>query len=91
VLADTAAAIAAGQRPPDPDSIGDLLFAAVALAHASGVDAEDALRARSRRFRDHMAATEAAARAAGRDPDLLDPGQWRLFWRRPQAGHTAGR
>ena len=89
-LADTAAAIAAEQVACDAEGIGDLLFDAVALARASGVDAEAALRARSRRFRDQMAATEAAARAAGRDPELLAPEQWRLLWRSPQAGDAEG-
>jgi len=89
VLADAAAAIAAGQGQTSAETVGDLLFAAVALSRAAGVDPEDALRARSRRFRDRMAATEAAARAAGRDPESLGSAQWRRLWQAPQAGDTA--
>ena len=45
----------------DPDSIGDLLLAVVALARSTGVDAEAALRAAARRYRARVLAAEAAA------------------------------
>ncbi|WP_131745336.1 MazG family protein [Frankia sp. Cppng1_Ct_nod] len=64
-------------------TIGDLLFAAVALAVRAGVDPEVALRASARRFRDTLAAAEESTRAAGLDPREADAGSWRLHW--PQA------
>jgi XTP/dITP diphosphohydrolase len=43
---------------PDADSVGELLFAVVALAHAHRVDPEAALRAAARRYRDRIMASE---------------------------------
>ena len=43
---------------PDSSSVGELLLAVVALAHAYGVDPEAALRAAARRYRDRMVAAE---------------------------------
>ncbi len=45
--------------------IGDLVFAAVALARKTGVDPETALRRTARKFRDRIARMEEAARARG--------------------------
>ncbi|WP_322763393.1 nucleoside triphosphate pyrophosphohydrolase [Frankia sp. Cr2] len=72
--------------PPDApataadQTIGDLLFAAVALARQAGVDPEAALRASARRFRDTLAGTEEAIRAAGRDPRDAGADSWRAHW-----------
>src|SRR6266542_915275 len=52
--------------------VGDLLFAAVALARAVGVEQEAALRRTSRRFRARYAAARAAAEADGHDPSSLE-------------------
>ncbi len=62
-------------------TVGDLLFAAVALARQAGVDPEAALRAAARRFRDTLAATEEAIRAAGADPRAAGADSWRAHWR----------
>ncbi|OHV37907.1 nucleoside triphosphate hydrolase [Pseudofrankia sp. EUN1h] len=80
--AEAVAAIAAGPEL-DERGIGDLLFAAVALADAAGVDAESALRARARAFRDALAAAEESAHADAVDPAGQDPASWRLRWSSP--------
>jgi len=81
--APPAAVVAALAGSPEPDerAIGDLLFAAVALAAAAGVDPETALRARARAFRDALAGAEESARADGVDPADQDPAGWRARWR----------
>jgi len=63
-----AAQVAEVNGPTSVEAVGDLLFAAVALARSVDVDPEAALRGTSRRFRDRFAATEAAARATGAEP-----------------------
>ncbi|MBX6391655.1 MAG: MazG family protein, partial [Frankia sp.] len=78
--AAAAAAARAAPGAPDHDRVGDLLFAAVALAAAAGVDPEAALRARARAFRDRLAAAEDAALADGAEPAELDPAGWRERW-----------
>jgi XTP/dITP diphosphohydrolase len=80
--ADPAAAVAAYAGLPDVDErhVGELLFAAVALAAAAGVDPETALRARARAFRDRLAAAEEAAHTAGFDPADQDFDAWRARW-----------
>ena len=60
--------------------VGELLFAAVALARAVDVDPEAALRGTARRFRDRLAAVEEAVLAEGGDPTALDAEQWRDHW-----------
>jgi XTP/dITP diphosphohydrolase len=61
-------------------AVGELLFTAVALAREHGVDAESALRGYARTFRDRLAATEQAARDAGREPAELSDTDWRELW-----------
>jgi MazG family protein len=61
--------------------VGDLLFAAVALARAVGVEPEAALRRTSRRFRARYAAARAAAEADGHDPSSLELEQWIAYWK----------
>jgi XTP/dITP diphosphohydrolase len=68
---------------PSADGVGALLFTAVALARAAGVDPEAALRGTARAFRERLAAAESAARAAGRDPRLLGEMGWRDLWAGP--------
>ena len=60
--------------------VGELLFAAVSLARAQGVDPEAALRGTARRFRDRLAAVEADVLAAGGDPTALDAEEWHDRW-----------
>ncbi|MDT3441323.1 MazG family protein [Pseudofrankia sp. BMG5.37] len=72
-------AIAAGPEL-DERGIGDLLFAAAALAEAAGVDPEAALRARARVFRDALARAEESAHADAVDPAAQGSADWRLRW-----------
>jgi XTP/dITP diphosphohydrolase len=79
----TAAAVVADlARSGDTDErrIGDLLFAAVALAAAADVDPEAALRGVARAFRDRLAAAEESALVDGIDPGTLDADGWRSRW-----------
>jgi XTP/dITP diphosphohydrolase len=70
--------------PPTPTSLeealGELLFAAVALARRLRVNPEDALRARSNSFADRFRALERQARADGVDLHDLDAADWRYRW-----------
>jgi len=59
-MAVAAAAAAIAETDEPADAVGELLFAAVALAQAHGVDPEAALRGAARRFRDRVVALEAA-------------------------------
>jgi XTP/dITP diphosphohydrolase len=59
-----AAAVAVTETAEPVEAVGDLLFAAVALAQAHDVDPEAALRGASRRFRDRVIALESSGRAA---------------------------
>jgi XTP/dITP diphosphohydrolase len=61
-------------------AVGELLFAAVALARAHDVDPEAALRGYARGFRDRLAAVEAAAHADGLSPADIDAPDWRERW-----------
>ncbi|SBW19260.1 MazG family protein [Candidatus Protofrankia californiensis] len=65
---------------PAETTIGDLLFAAVALARQAGVDPEAALRTSARRFRDTLAAAEDAIRTAGLDVRDAGADSWRTHW-----------
>jgi uncharacterized protein YabN with tetrapyrrole methylase and pyrophosphatase domain len=58
--------VSAAIEPPetvDDESVGDLLLAVVALARSGGVDAETALRAAARRYRERVVAVEGGERA----------------------------
>ncbi|MGH7722867.1 MAG: nucleoside triphosphate pyrophosphohydrolase [Candidatus Dormibacteria bacterium] len=72
---------APAEAPPALESaVGELLFAAVALARRLRVNPEDALRSRSNRFADRFRRLETAARAEGVDLHDLDADQWRRRW-----------
>ena len=62
------------ETSPHVDSAGALLWATVALLRSADVDAEAALRARAREFRERVSAAERAVREAGGEPD------WRRHW-----------
>ncbi|HKF00104.1 MAG TPA: nucleoside triphosphate pyrophosphohydrolase [Actinomycetes bacterium] len=62
--------------------LGDLLFAAVALALASGVEPEGALRRAARRFRGRFTRARDLALAEGLDPAGLQPDDWLGYWAR---------
>jgi MazG family protein len=67
--------------PPSAEAaVGDLLFAAVALARRLRVNPEDALRARSNRFADRFRSLEVRARGDGVDLHDLDDEEWRRRW-----------
>ena len=62
---------------------GTELFAVAARAKLAGHDAETSLRAVALRFAHAVRAAEDAARAAGHDPAVLTPDQWRRFFPSP--------
>jgi XTP/dITP diphosphohydrolase len=77
----TAATPGARQVPAGAEAvIGDLLFAAVALARRLRVNPEDALRVRTNDFADRFRAVEGQARADGVDLHDLDAAEWRRRW-----------
>lgn len=61
-------------------AVGELLFAAVALARRLRVNPEDALRSHSRRFAQRFRALERDARDDGADLHDLEPSEWRRRW-----------
>ena len=62
------------------DSMGELLFAVVALARRLRVNPEDALRARTNRFAQRFRHLEQQARADGVDLHDLDTAEWQRRW-----------
>jgi XTP/dITP diphosphohydrolase len=71
---------AAPTAPNLEDAVGELLFAAVALARRLRVNPEDALRTRTHRFAATFRALETVARADGVDLHDLDEQEWRRRW-----------
>jgi MazG family protein len=61
------------EQDPSPDELGDVLFAAVAVARQLAADPEVALRATAQRFRGRVERAAAAAREAGERFEQLDP------------------
>jgi len=83
----TAADTSAGHAPPAPPggpaleaAMGELLFAAVALARQLRVNPEDALRGRAVAFADRFRRLEATARADGIDLHELSAEGWGRRW-----------
>ncbi|HUG86175.1 MAG TPA: nucleoside triphosphate pyrophosphohydrolase, partial [Euzebya sp.] len=70
-------ALAAEGAEETTAEIGDLLFAAVSMARASGVDPEDALRRAVARFRQRF---EDLVAGAGEGVDKLDAAGWQQRW-----------
>jgi XTP/dITP diphosphohydrolase len=62
------------------EAVGELLFAAVALARRLRVNPEDALRARSNRFAERFRSLEREAAADGVDLHDIDASEWRRRW-----------
>jgi tetrapyrrole methylase family protein/MazG family protein len=56
--ADLATRLDAFDATPGPDALGDVLFAVVEVARGRGIDAEDALRLATARFRSHFESIE---------------------------------
>src|ERR1017187_7946765 len=65
---------------PLEEAVGELLFAAVALARRLRVNPEDALRSRTNRFVERFRELEREARADGVDLHDLDQSEWRRRW-----------
>src|ERR1035437_4022577 len=65
---------------PLEEAMGELLFAAVALARRLRLNPEDALRGRTNRFAERFRALESRARADGADLHDLDAAEWRRRW-----------
>ncbi|MHB8717361.1 MAG: nucleoside triphosphate pyrophosphohydrolase [Candidatus Dormibacteria bacterium] len=73
----------AGPPPAPPvleEAVGDVLFAAVALARRLRVNPEDALRARTDRFAQRFRRLEQRAREDGVDLHDIDEAEWRRRW-----------
>jgi ATP diphosphatase len=66
-------------QEPGPDELGDVLFAAVAVARQLGADPEVALRATAQRFRRRVERAAEAAAAAGERFEALAPEE-QLRW-----------
>ena len=69
-----------GPGPMGAFDAGDELGGDLWRQASNGDDAEVALRAVARRFRDELLATETAVIAAGLEPAALTPEQWREWW-----------
>jgi len=78
-VAAAAAALAEGASAPARE-IGELLFAAVALARLHDVNPEAALRGTARRFRNRLVAVERAALESGAQLGELDAMGWEQAW-----------
>ncbi len=87
-----------GGRPAEPrgqdwsdsgldEAMGELLFAAVAVARHLRVNPEDALRTRANRFADRFRRLEDQARADGIDLHDLNAAEWRSRWEAGFATH----
>jgi XTP/dITP diphosphohydrolase len=77
-----AAAAAVVEETPGPASAGALLWALVAVLRSLDLDAEGALRARARAFREQVMTIEASALADGEDASAIDADTWRARWLR---------
>jgi uncharacterized protein YabN with tetrapyrrole methylase and pyrophosphatase domain len=67
------------------ESMGELLFAVVALARRLRVNPEDALRTRTNQFAQRFRDLEQQARADGVDLHDLDAAEWQRRWRAASA------
>lgn len=81
VIEELAELKAAETETERAEEAGDLLFAAVNLVHAYGVQAEDALRAANQKFERRFRAMEALADRQGRDFAALTLDQQEQLWR----------
>jgi MazG family protein len=79
-LAESDAAVSAGDALGTAAEIGDLLFAVANWARHLKVDPEEALRQACRRFEGRFAAMEAQAAVAGRRLEELDAEAWDALW-----------
>ncbi len=70
---------------PSEEEIGDVLFAAIAVARALGVDGELAVRFSATKFRDRVDRAADLAAAEGHAFESLDPGAQADYYRRAKA------
>lgn len=78
-------ALAGSNEDAIADEIGDLLFAVVNVARKSGCDAEECLRAATRKFEARFAAMEQQAEAAGEVFAELDLAAKEAYWQAAKA------
>lgn len=76
---------------PDADEVGDVLFAAIAVARALQVDAELAVRFSATKFRDRVDRAASMAAAEGRTFEDLDLATQAAYYRRAKADLDAER
>jgi tetrapyrrole methylase family protein / MazG family protein len=67
------------------EELGDVLFVVVKLAQAFNIDAEQALRAANRKFRQRFRTMEEIARQAGRELSSYSSPEWGELWKRAKA------
>jgi tetrapyrrole methylase family protein/MazG family protein len=79
-VAETEAAMAAGDRTGLAEELGDLLFSLANVARLSNIDAEDALRAASRKFRRRFAGMEDHLKARSQDPTSVTLDELNRLW-----------
>ena len=84
-LAELDAAVASGDQAAMVDELGDVLFSAANLARHLRIDAEQALADANRKFARRFRGMEAAARAAGRSLDALEPDELERLWEAQKA------
>jgi MazG family protein len=85
-LAEIEGALAAGDTEAAGRELGDLLLAVTSVARHLRVPAEMALRGATDRFLERARRVEAAARAAGRPLEELDPDEIDRLWQAAKAG-----
>jgi tetrapyrrole methylase family protein/MazG family protein len=68
------------------EELGDILFVTVTLAQALNIDAEQALRACNRKFRQRFQAMEDIARQEGRELSSYSSPEWGELWKKVKTG-----
>jgi len=79
-----------GSREHEEVELGDVLFAAAALARRRGMDPEQALRDANARFERRFRAMESRLSQAGRKPEALGSDEWLALWKQVRAGEESG-
>jgi ATP diphosphatase len=79
-LAELDRAAAAGRKHEIAEELGDLLFTIVNWARHLDLDAEQALRAASRKFEQRFESMESQAQHAGLKLESLSAAQWEQLW-----------
>jgi XTP/dITP diphosphohydrolase len=82
MAAAVAAAAAELEQSRSVDAAGSLLWTVVAALRSLDIDAESALRGRSRAFRDRLVSVESDALESGAEPAALGEAEWLQRWTR---------